>query len=116
MESEAVFSIVSVRKDTAMAGAMTGEDKEENEGLEGVQTPKENGTGKYMVHALGSFKFVQDAFKEEEQTLTTLLRSHRPVVFTKESQLCVSHNTTYDMFYVLFSLRRVSACFLVFIR
>jgi len=38
-----------------MAGAMTGEDKEENEGLEGVQTPKENGTGEYMIHAQGSY-------------------------------------------------------------
>lgn len=54
VHSEAEFWIVSVRKDTAMAGAMTGEDKEENEGLEGVQTPKENGTGKYMIHAQGS--------------------------------------------------------------
>jgi hypothetical protein len=86
VESEAVFSIVSVRKDTAMAGAMTGEDKEENEGLEGVQTPKENGTGKYKVHALGSFKFVQDAFKEEEQTLTTLLRSHS--FYERKSIMC----------------------------
>jgi len=55
VHSEAAFSIVSVRKDTAMAGAMTGEDKEENEGLEGVQTPKENGTGKYMIHAQSSY-------------------------------------------------------------
>lgn len=50
-----------------MAGAMTGEDKEENEGLEGVQTPKENGTGEYMIHAQGSCNFVQDTLKEEEE-------------------------------------------------
>jgi hypothetical protein len=43
VESEAAFSIVSVRTGTAMAGAMTEEDKEENGGLEEVQTPKENG-------------------------------------------------------------------------
>jgi hypothetical protein len=56
-----------------MAGAMTGEDKEENEGLEGVQTPKENGTGEYMIHAQRSYKFVQDTLKEEEQHLTTFV-------------------------------------------
>lgn len=38
-----------------MAGAMTGEDKEENEELEGVQTPKENGTGKYIIHTQGIY-------------------------------------------------------------
>jgi hypothetical protein len=56
-----------VRKDTAMAGASTGEDQEENGGLEGVQTPKENGTGEYMICAQGSYKFVQDTLKEEEE-------------------------------------------------
>jgi VCBS repeat-containing protein len=56
-----------------MAGAMTGEDKEENEELEGVQTPKENGTGEYMIHAQGSYKFVQDNLKEVEQTVTTFM-------------------------------------------
>jgi hypothetical protein len=67
VQSEAEFWTVSVRKGIAMAGAMTGEDKEENEGLEGVQTPKENGTGEYMIHAQGSCNFVQDTLKEEEE-------------------------------------------------
>jgi hypothetical protein len=40
---EAAFRIVSVRKGTAMAGAMTEEGKEGNGVLEEVQTPKENG-------------------------------------------------------------------------
>jgi hypothetical protein len=40
-----------------MAGAMTEEDKEENGGLEEVQTPKENGECWFMDKVVGhSFK------------------------------------------------------------
>jgi hypothetical protein len=55
VEFEPEFSIVSVRKDIAMAGAMTEEEKEEREGLEEVQTPKEN--GKLMNYAQRSLKY-----------------------------------------------------------
>jgi hypothetical protein len=48
VEFEPEFSIVSVRKDIAMTGAMTEEEKEEREGLEEAQTPKENGKFKII--------------------------------------------------------------------
>jgi hypothetical protein len=55
VEFEPEFSIVSVRKDIAMAGAMTEEEKEEREELEEVQTPMEN--GKLMNYAQSSLKY-----------------------------------------------------------
>jgi hypothetical protein len=49
VEFEPEFSIVSVRKDIAMTGAMTEEEKEEREGLEEAQAPKENGKLKIIA-------------------------------------------------------------------
>jgi hypothetical protein len=60
VKSQAAFRIVSVRKGTAMAGAMTEEGKEGNGGLEEVQTPKEN--GEYFIYAQICWKFIEEKF------------------------------------------------------
>jgi hypothetical protein len=62
VEFESEFSIVSVRKDITMAGAMTEEEKEEREELEEAQTPKEN--GKLMNYIESSLKYSSKIFSD----------------------------------------------------
>jgi hypothetical protein len=58
-----------------MAGAMTQEEKQEDGGLEEVQTPKEN--GELMIYAHSGWKFAQHSFKKKEtSTLFVFLKAN----------------------------------------